>query len=457
MTTNPTNISSKLATFVEVATDPSSLEHYGRDWRKEIKPHASAITFPTNVEEVQALVKFAISNRVALIPSGGRTGLSGGATATKGEIVVSFDRMNRLSPVDVMNRSVTTEAGVISAKLINHVEEANMYLPLKFSAQESSQVGGNIATSVGGERVLKYGPLKNWITSLTIVDGRGDVHHLNKGLIKNRSGYDLLNLFIGSEGTLGFITEATFRLLPQKEKSTHVLLAAVEDPTKISNIYKYLDQTFDIELLELIDQTSLRLVNKHHNLQAIFPNVPYCLLIEVETQDDYEEKLATLIEDDLVQDMLIAQDAKQRAELFARRARISETLSGHYHIKKYDVAVRIKDVARFVDELRKVCADKLGEINLGVFGHVGDGNLHVNFFSESSITGEALDEMLWEVVNSFDGTMSGEHGIGLMKKEFLKRQLEPATLNLMKLVKGAFDPHGIINPGKVFDCDSVAG
>lgn len=441
----------KIANFIEVSTEESTLEHYGRDWRKEIKPRAAAITFPKNVAEVQALVKFAIDKRVALIPSGGRTGLSGGATATKGEIVVSFDRMNHLGPVDVMNRSVRAEAGVISAKLINHVEEAKMYLPLKFSAQESSQVGGNIATSVGGERVLKYGPLKNWITSLTVVDGRGDVHHLNKGLIKNRSGYDLLNLFIGSEGTLGFITEATFRLLPQKDKSTQVLLAAVEDPTKISDIYKYLDQTFDLELLELIDQTSLRLVSKHHNLQTIFPDVPYCLLIEVGTLEEYEEKLAVLIEDDLVQDMLIAQDAKQREELFTRRARISETLSSHYHIKKYDVAVRIKDVAEFVDKLRQVCANKLGDINLGVFGHVGDGNLHVNFFSENSITGEKLDDTLWNVVSSFDGTMSGEHGIGLMKKEFLVKQLDPATLELMKLVKGAFDPHGIINPGKIFD------
>ncbi len=195
-----------------VFTDKDSLQHYGTDWTKVHQPDPLAIVFPRTTEQVQALVKLANKASIALVPSGGRTGLSGGAVAANKEIVVAFDRMNKLIAFNATDRSITCEPGVITQQIQQLAEDNQLYYPVDFASSSSSQMGGNIATNAGGIKVVRYGLTRNWVLGLKVVTGSGEILDLNKGLVKNATGYDLRHLFIGSEGTLGFITEATIRL-----------------------------------------------------------------------------------------------------------------------------------------------------------------------------------------------------------------------------------------------------
>ncbi len=193
-------------------TDEASLQHYGRDWTKHFDINPSAIVFPLSTDEVVKLVKFARSEKIGLVPSGGRTGLSGGACALNGEVVVSFEKMNRVLEYNELDRTVRVEPGLITEALQNYAKEKDAYYPVDFAARGSSQIGGNIATNAGGVKVLRYGLTRDWVAGLTVVTGAGDVLELNKGLVKNATGLDFRHLMIGSEGTLGFVTEASMRL-----------------------------------------------------------------------------------------------------------------------------------------------------------------------------------------------------------------------------------------------------
>ncbi|MEE4376629.1 MAG: FAD-binding oxidoreductase, partial [Candidatus Competibacteraceae bacterium] len=208
----------------QIRTDTDSLLYYGQDWTRWYTPQPLAIVFPDSVEQVQLLVKYANEHRLGLVPSGGRTGLSGAAVATAGELVVSFERMNRILDFDPIDRSVTCEPGVITEALQNYAHERGLYYPVDFAARGSSHIGGNIATNAGGIKVIRYGLTRDWVMGLKVVTGKGDVLDLNKGLVKNASGYDLRHLFIGSEGTLGLIVEATIKLTsPPRENSVMLL------------------------------------------------------------------------------------------------------------------------------------------------------------------------------------------------------------------------------------------
>ncbi len=246
--------------FIEpahVRTDADSGLHYGRDWTRLHTPNPLAVVLPGNIEQVQQLVRYANEHRLALVPSGGRTGLSGAAVACQGEIVVSMERMNRILDFDPTDRSVTCEAGVITEVLQNFARDRGLYYPVDFASRGSSQIGGNIATNAGGIKVIRYGLTRDWVTGLKVVTGRGDLLDLNRGLIKNASGYDLRHLFIGSEGTLGIIVEATLNLTrPLREPVVMVL--GVPDLDSIMSLYHIFRNKLELSAFEFFSELALR-------------------------------------------------------------------------------------------------------------------------------------------------------------------------------------------------------
>jgi len=238
-------------------TDAESLGVYGRDWTKHFEANASAIVFPENSEEVQSLVKWARKNKVALVPSGGRTGLSAAAYATNKEIVVSFERMNKILDFDSIDQTITCQAGVITASVQNFAKKKGYYYPVDFAARGSSQIGGNVATNAGGIKVIRYGLTRNWVAGLTVVTGRGDLLHLNNSLVKNASGYDLRQLIIGSEGTLGFVTEVVVSVT-RPPQAPQVYLFAVNELSAVMEIYKSFRNKVELAAFEMFTDVALK-------------------------------------------------------------------------------------------------------------------------------------------------------------------------------------------------------
>lgn len=451
----------------QFSLDPDDLLNYGRDWTRyfDIKP--SLIVFPEKTEQVKAVVDWANRHKVALVPSGGRTGLSGGACALNGEVVVSFERMRRILGFEEIESVVHVEAGLVTEELQKFALSQNLIYPVDFAARGSSQIGGNIATNAGGIKVIRYGMTRNWVVGLRVVTGAGDVLNLNGGLIKNATGYDFKDLFIGSEGTLGFITEAMIKLAPQENKNLakkQVLLLAVENMNLIMQVFANLKREFLLEAFEFFDQGALKRVLKEKSWASPFAEeYPFYLVVECEiAKDETGDELVLnafsyLLENELVKDGLLAQSEDQARQFWRYREDISECLSP-YTPYKNDIAVRISQVPHLLLNLEKLIKQAYPNWTVVWFGHIGDGNLHINIIKPDELSKEdfiqacqKVDALIFSEVEKLEGAISAEHGVGLTKKPFLKHSRSKMEIELMKQVKKAFDPNGIMNPGKIFD------
>lgn len=447
----------------QISSAPQDLAHYGRDWCKSFEPSPRCILLPARTEQVQAIIRRCAERRLALVPSGGRTGLSGGATATAGEVVLSMERMNKVLEVNPIDRTLRCEAGAVTQKVQEEAQRHNLFFPLEFTTKASSQIGGNIATNVGGIRVLRYGNIREWVLGLRAVTGSGELLNLNGSLFKNNTGYDLRNLLIASEGTLAVIVEATLRLTRPPEERRRVL-AGIEDTDRILSILRRTRERFEAtSAFEYFTAAALEKVLLHHKLQRPFPALPpHLLLIEIECgardKDAIDEFFAGLLEEGVLSDAVIAQSEKQAGELLEMRERIGETLSSHYCPHKNDLSVPVPSIPAFMRELEALLAREYPGFEMIIFGHVGDGNLHVNTLKPEQLSRERFfelcheaDEKVFELVRSFGGSISAEHGIGLLKKPFLHHSRSAAEVELMRGIKRIFDPAGILNPGKIFD------
>ena len=285
--------------FIEpahVRTDPDSGLNYGRDWTRLYAPNPLAVVLPGSVEQVQQLLRYANEHRLALVPSGGRTGLSGAAVACRGEIVVSLERLNRILDFDPVDRSVTCQAGVITEVVQNFAREQGLSYPVDFASRGSSQIGGNIATNAGGIKVVRYGLTRDWVTGLKVVTGRGDLLDLNRGLIKNASGYDLRHLFIGSEGTLGIIVEATLKLT-RPLRAPNVMVLGVPDLNGIMAIYGLFRGKLELSAFEFFSELALRHVLKKGLHRPFDTETPYYVLTEFENPEGlHTDEALTLFE-----------------------------------------------------------------------------------------------------------------------------------------------------------------
>lgn len=445
-----------------VLTDPSSLETYGRDWTKHYDIRPSAIVFPESTEQVASLVKWARVNKIGLVPSGGRTGLSGGACALNGEVVISFEKMNKVLGFNPTDRTVTCQAGVVTEDLQKYVWEKGFFYPVDFAARGSSHIGGNIATNAGGVKVLRYGLTRDWVAGLKVVTGTGDILDLNHSLVKNATGFDIRHLMIGSEGTLGFITEATLRFTTQPKPLT-VLLLGVPNLDSIMRVFRSFRDQLPLTAFEFFSDLALKHVTEHTQLQKPFATeTPNYLLVEVENTDtSTEEKILEVfeacVEQGWVVDGSISQSEAQARDFWRLREDISEA-TAPYMPYKNDVSVTISNVPSFLDQVDAALKANYPDFDVVWFGHIGDGNMHINILKPEGLARDeflercaGVNKILFEIIEKLGGSVSAEHGVGLVKKPYLHHSRSHAEIKVMKGLKRVFDPDGILNPGKIFD------
>ena len=441
------------------SAEPGDLATWGRDWTKVFTPAAALVVWPRSTDEVSRLMKLAYEHSVAVVPSGGRTGLAGGAVAKDGEVVLSMDRMRTMHDIDRLGMTVRVQAGAITEAVHHHCAKADLFWPVDFASKGSSQVGGNIATNAGGVRVIRYGLTRNWVLGLQVVTPTGDVLELNGALEKNNTGVDLRQLFIGSEGILGIVTEATLKLTRLPDH-VDVFLFSLSSLQAVLTLFEEARiGPFIIMAYEFFtDRCSARL-ERHRVIRPPFdtPSSHYVLL-EVENAKGgaLDEWLSQMFEKGVVSDGTLAASLEQQKFLWSLREGISESLSATGLPHKNDISLPISGLSAFCEALESLLAQRYAGWELCLFGHIGDGNLHVNimkpdamekaeFFSKT----HAVDSDIFDLVRAHHGSISAEHGIGLLKRDFLGHTRGQIEIALMRRIKAALDPKGLLNPGKV--------
>ena len=396
MTTSQATFTSQaLGVFAEnqIKTDPDDLAVWGTDWTRSFTVDPLAVVLPESTEQVAELVKRAPEWGVSLVPSGGRTGLSGGAVAPNKEVVVSLDRMNKILAFFEADKIVHCQAGVVTQQLQEFAADHGMFYPVDFSSSGSSQLGGNVATNAGGIRVIRYGLTRRWVAGLTVVTGTGEVMRLNHGLMKNATGYDLRHLFIGSEGTLGIVVEVEMRLMPQPSEQQVMVLAV----PKLHDILKVLQQfqsNLALSAFEFFSDLALQKVLEHREVQRPFASAsPFYALLEFDA-DQLEianTAFETSVESGWAVDGVVSQSLSQAAALWELREGISESIAP-YTPYKNDISVRIGEIPGFLEDVNRVVTEHYPDLEVVWFGHIGDGNLHLNILRPESVSIEEFYE-----------------------------------------------------------------
>ena len=443
-----------------VRTDSTSLEAYGVDRSTLWQPAPACVVRPQSVAEVQELLRLANRESFAIVPSGGRTGLSGGAVAMQGEVVLSLEALNQIGPVNRADRSITVGAGAITQKVQEAAADEGYFYPVDFASAGSSQIGGNLATNAGGINVIRYGMTRDWVRGLQVVTGSGELLNLNQGLLKNNTGYDLRHLLVGSEGTLGIIVEATLGLTtPPRDRG--VLLLAVPDFGAILAILDAARAALPLTAFEFLCAGALARVLQAQQRAAPYATAAaYHLLIEFEDAGEREEQVADLFQSWMdagwVLDGVAAQSGAEAERLWALREEVSETLSRHRPYKN-DISVRISQLPALVQQVGALVEQHYAGWEVIWYGHIGDGNLHLNILPPEGMAEadfaahcKTASDAIAQVLQQLGGSISAEHGVGLLKKAQLGASRSPEEIRLMQAIKAVFDPRGILNPGKIF-------
>lgn len=444
----------------DCCTDAESLQKYGRDWTRFHQADALAIVFPRLESDVAWLVSFARQHQLALVPSGGRTGLSAGAVAIQGEIVVSLERMDKIIDYNAEEATVRCQAGVITANLQQFAEQQGMYYPVDFASTGSSHIGGNVATNAGGIRVIRYGMTRDHVVGLKVITGTGEILSLNNGLIKNATGYDLRHLLIGSEGTLGIITEVTVKLTKPPGPQS-VIVLGVDDLSALMPVLSAFRKELTISAFEFFSDEALEKVIKHQNLQPpLESRTRFYALVEVDTgNQDSQTKIMHCFEYAIQQgwviDGVMSSSDTQARSLWKLREGISEAITPWMPYKN-DISVTSSKVAEFLDSIESKIMKAYPGYESIWFGHIGDGNLHLNILKPDNMdvekfnkTCNALSDIIYSEVSKFKGSIAAEHGVGLLKKQFLHYSRNETEVRIMRGIKNLFDPDNIMNPGKI--------
>jgi FAD/FMN-containing dehydrogenase len=447
-----------------VLEDSKEALNWGLDWTKHYTPNPAIVLFPKTSLEVSKLLSFCNQHRLAVVTSGGRTGLAGGAVAANKEIIISLDKMNKIISVDTIGSSICVEAGVITEKAQQVAQQHDALYPIDLAAKGSSQIGGNIATNAGGLKFVRYGGMRDHVLGLEVVLADGSIMDLDSSLRKNNTGYDLKQLFIGSEGTLGIITKATISLA-RKPKDLALCCVGVNSIDDLLQILTNLNKQ-DI-LISAFEFFSLaaheHVLRVHKEVETPFEKKhPYYGVLEIETdraQQKLEDFLASIWDEGSLQDARLSSSSQEYKYIWSLRELITESLQTEHHIRKNDIALPLKDLANFVDKFVKKKNDlQLTEIDCVFFGHLADGNIHVNHLSPTSVTedkfwtlSQKYEDIIKELLIFYKGSISAEHGIGLLKKDSLSVSRSPQEIEYMKSIKKIFDPNCILNPGKIFD------
>ncbi len=448
--------------------DADAMAPFLLDWRKRWCGKAFAVAQPDTAEDVAKVVRWCSERRIAIVPQGGNTGLSGGSIPDQSghSIVLSLTRLNRIRAIDPGNNTMTVEAGCI----LNTIQEAahaeNRLFPLSLAAEGSCTIGGNLSTNAGGTAVLRYGNARELCLGIEAVTPQGDLWNGLRGLRKNNTGYDLRDLFIGAEGTLGVITAAVLKLFPLP-KAQVVSFVALTSPYQALALLEHAQARLGASLtaFELISDICLQLVLRHFpDGQAPIKGVaPWYVLMEVsdlisETQANAitQTVLEEGFERQLITDAAVSTSLAQAQGLWSLRENISEAQALEGKNIKHDIAVPISRIAEFADTTSAAIIAAFPGVRMVVFGHLGDGNLHFNVSPPIGTSGDdflqhqdTINRITHDAVARFNGSISAEHGLGILRRDEAARYKSPVEMSLMRSIKQALDPLGIMNPGKV--------
>jgi len=450
--------------------DPSTdLSAWERDWRKRAQGRALAVVRPANVQEVSEVVKACANAKISIVPQGGNTGLAVGSIPDDSgqQVVLSLQRMNKIRSLDAANLTVIAEAGCILQQVQTHVEEAGYLFPLSLAAEGSCTLGGNLGTNAGGTQVVRFGNTRELCLGLEVVTAQGDIWHGLSGLRKDNTGYDLRNLLIGSEGTLGIITAACMKLYPQPAAQL-TAWAAVPSMEAAVSLLGLAHERLGAGLtgFEVMGQFALGLVDKHHPQLRVplFKETPWCVLLENSDHESeaharagFEGLMETALDKGWVTDAVVAESLAQAQGLWQIRESIPLAQATEGLNIKHDISIPVSRIPQFVAETDALLQSKIPGIRLVNFGHLGDGNLHYNVQAPAGADGPAFlknheDEVntwVFDQVKAFNGSISAEHGIGSLKADKLAHYKDPTALAMMKAIKQALDPQNIMNPGRV--------
>ncbi len=451
-----------------VLTD-GDLQAWEMDWRKRARGKALAVVRPANTDEVARIVKACVAAQVSLVPQGGNTGLVVGSIPddTGLQVVLSLQRLRAVREIDPANMTITVDAGCILQNLQDAARQAGFLFPLSLAAEGSCTIGGNLATNAGGTQVLRYGNARDLCLGLEVVTAAGDVWHGLSGLRKDNTGYDLRDLYIGSEGTLGVITAATLKLypLPAARLTAWAAVGSMDDAVALLGLaHQHLGA--GLTGFEVMGQFALSLVAQHFSQLKVplYESAAFCVLLECSDQESeaharvqFERLLETALESGCVSDAVVAESLAQAKQLWHVRESIPLAQAEEGLNIKHDISVAVSHMSEFVRSTDALLQREIPGVRLVNFGHLGDGNLHYNVQAPVGSDGPAflrdwedqVNTLVYESVQKFGGSISAEHGVGSLKVEKLEIHKSPVALGLMRSLKTALDPKNIMNPGKV--------
>jgi len=442
---------------------------YLTDWRKRYTGKALAVLLPKTTNEVADIVKLCATKNIAIVPQGGHTGFCGGATPDNSgkQVILNLKRMNHILEIDVANQTITLEAGCILQAIQEKAASQDFLFPLSLGAEGSCMIGGNLATNAGGTNVLRYGNTRDLCLGLEVVTARGEIWNGMKGLRKDNTGYDLRDLFIGSEGTLGIITAAVMKLYPLPTSQWTTLVATKDIASTIALLNLF--QKRAISLLtgfEMMTQESLALNEKHfpHMANPLKGNPPFTILIELsdhESEEHVRQLLETVLEEafaaNLINDAVIASNLSQANAFWHMREHITLAQAEEGANLKHDITIPVSLLDSFIQETDALMRARYPGVRIINFGHLGDGNLHYNIApplgtdptSFNLANEKAIHELVYGQVERCQGSISAEHGVGQLKLDVLRAHKGAVAHDLMKALKTALDPQNILNPHKV--------
>jgi FAD/FMN-containing dehydrogenase len=449
-------------------SQPEEIAPYLNDWRKRYVGRALAVAQPDGTEDVAAIVKWCAAHHVPIVPQGGNTGLVGGSVPddTGRAIVLSLARLNKVRAIDTINNTITVEAGCILQNLQQAARDAKRLFPLSLAAEGSCTIGGNLSTNAGGVQVLRYGNTRELCLGLEVVTPSGEIWNGLRGLRKDNTGYDLKDLYIGAEGTLGVITAATMKLYPLPVAQV-TALAAVPDPQSAMRLLELAQARLSASLtaFELISDYCLQIVERHFDAcrRPLAQPSPYYVLLEssdaeseAHAAERFEALMGEALEAGTITDAAIATSIAQSRAFWALRENLPEAQVLEGKNIKHDISVPISSIDRFIVETNARIEAAYPGVRMVVFGHLGDGNLHYNVSPAPGISPDEfmakeppINRIVHDAVHAHRGSISAEHGLGQLKRDENARYKSALEIELMRRIKQALDPQGIMNPGKV--------
>ena len=455
----------KIAGESFVLVDEESLKHFGHDETENLLYPPEVVIRPRTAEEISAIMKICNQDKIPVTPRGAGTGLSGGALPHLGGVLISTDRMNSILEIDERNLQVTTEPGVITEVLMDEVKKKKLFYPPDPSSRGSCFIGGNIAENSGGPKAVKYGVVKDYVLNLQMVLPTGEIIWTGANVLKNSTGYNLTQLTVGSEGTLGIVTKIVLKLIPLPQYDLLMLVPFRNLDQAAEAVSAIFRAGFVPSAMELVEIDALKIVSEFvdSNAVPVTDDTAAHLIIEVDGNNmdvlmQEMEAIGNLLTQYDIGEVYFAEDAAQKAELWKLRRRVAEAVKLIGYTIEEDTVVPRAELPALVKGVKAL--GKKHDFEVVCYGHAGDGNLHIRIRkkgipnSHGNETMTAALRELFELVHSLGGTISGEHGVGLIQKPYMDIVFKETNLRLMREIKKAFDPNNILNAGKIFDLNN---